>query len=98
MLDLRLSDSFPSKILAFSRTQPGQFLERANVVQLLRSTCNERNNLNAVDPKDELDSRISTKKSLFEVELRTPKGSNYKTVNKQALTSGFSQTRKANGY
>lgn len=53
--------------------------------------------MNALDPKDELDSRISTKKSLFEVELKTPKGSTFKAVNKQALTSGFSQTRKVNG-
>jgi hypothetical protein len=29
-------------------------------------------NVLETDPKDELDSRISTKKSLFEVDIRTP--------------------------
>jgi hypothetical protein len=74
-LDLRLSESFPNNILAFSKTQPGHFIEKSNVVQLLKSTCNNsRRNMNVLetDPKDELDSRISTKKSLFEVDIRTP--------------------------
>jgi hypothetical protein len=75
LLDLRLVESFPNKILAFSKTQPGHFIEKSNVVQLLKSTCNNsRRNMNVLetDPKDELDSRISTKRSLFEVDIRTP--------------------------
>ena len=54
-------------------------------------------NVLETDPKDELDSRISTKKSLFEVDIRTPvQSSKSSQVNKYALISGFSQTRRAN--
>lgn len=54
-------------------------------------------NVLETDPKDELDSRISTKKSLFEVDIRTPvQSSKSSQVSKHALISGFSQTRKAN--
>lgn len=54
-------------------------------------------NVLETDPKDELDSRISTKKSLFDVDTRTPiQSSKSSQVNKHALISGFNQTKKAN--
>lgn len=37
LLDLRLNDSYPTKILTFSRSQNGQFVDKSEVASLLRA-------------------------------------------------------------
>lgn len=99
LLDMRLSDSFPNKVLVFSKEQYGQWVEKSEVASLIKSapsfyrTAEGSNSEN----REELDSRVSAKKSLFDNRVQTPnksQRSGVSAINKAALTSGFQQTRK----
>lgn len=92
LLDLRLSDSYPTKILAFSRTQNGQFIDKAEVTSLLR--VNHYKTLETQGSGDETTvSKTSGKRSLYDTRVQTPKMSQKSgysgPINKAALTSGF---------
>ena len=74
LIDLRLSESYPTKILTFSRTQNGQFVEKSEVASLLRGNHYRAiESLNSTGGNEETLSKISAKRSLYDQRVSTPK-------------------------
>ena len=73
LLDFRLTESFPTKILIFSRNENGQFVDKADVASLLRA--NHFKTLESLNQsgEDETQSKISAKRSLYDNRVQTPK-------------------------
>ena len=82
-------DTYPTKILALSRTQRVQFVDKSQVFSLLDKQA--KKNDTEEDSRVKINSRSS--RSMFDSGVETPKMS-IKSVNQQTLTSGFSLTRK----
>jgi hypothetical protein len=93
LLDLRLTESYPSKILTFSRTQNGQFVDKSEVASLLRANHFKTHENLGNASGDETQSKTSGKRSLYDTRVQTPKMSQKSgysgPINKAALTSGF---------
>jgi hypothetical protein len=71
LLDFRLSESYPTKILTFSRTYNGQFVDKTDVASLLRA--NHFKALESQGSADDTLSKISAKRSLYDNRVQTPK-------------------------
>jgi hypothetical protein len=66
LLDLRLNESYPSKILTFSRTQNGQFVDKSEVASLLRANHIKIQENNGDETTQ---SKTSGKRSLFDTRV-----------------------------
>ena len=80
-------DTYPTKILALSRTQRVQFVDKSQVFSLLDKQA--KKNDTEEDSRVKINSRSS--RSMFDSGVETPRMS---SVNQNTLTSGFSLTRK----
>lgn len=89
LLDFRLADSFPTKVLALTKGQMPSFVEKAQVFTLVKSPI-ASSKAQAQPTEERGESRSSAKRSLFEVRMRTPAGSvKSQAIDKMSLTSGF---------
>ena len=69
LLDFRLNESFPNKILSLSKAQGVQFIEKSQVFTLLKNSGARPSSHN----RGSNDSRMSGKRSLFDTRIETPK-------------------------
>ena len=69
LLDLRLSESYPTKILTFSRSQNGQFVDKSEVASLLRANHFKTQENLGQTSGDETQSKTSGKRSLYDTRV-----------------------------
>ena len=74
LLDFKLADSYPNKILTMQRAQNVQFVEKSQVYVLLKQSTAAKtiDHSNACEAESRAGSSV-TKRSLFDQRLRTPK-------------------------